>query len=114
VNIARAKELAAQGLMSSAGLSAFDKRSDEKSAIYSYEQRKSAQLEDAQEKEFRANKKAWNFFQSQPPWYRRTATHWVISAKKEETRAKRLATLIACSERQKPVPPLERPGSQKH
>jgi len=114
VNIARAKELAAQGLMSSAGLSALQKRSDEKSAIYSYEQRKSAKLEDAHEKEFRANKKAWNFFQSQLPWYRRTATYWIISAKKEETRAKRLATLIEYSERQKPVPPLERPGNKKH
>jgi uncharacterized protein YdeI (YjbR/CyaY-like superfamily) len=113
VNIARAKELAAQGLMSPAGLSAFDKRSDERSAIYSYEQRKSAKLEDAHEKKFHANKTAWDFFQSQPPWYRRTATYWIISAKREETRAKRLATLIECSERQKPVPPLERPRSKK-
>jgi uncharacterized protein YdeI (YjbR/CyaY-like superfamily) len=114
VNIARSKELAAQGLMSPAGLAAFDKRSDEKSAIYSYEQRKSAKLEDVHEKKFRANQRAWDFFQSQPPWYRRTATYWIISAKKEETRAKRLATLIECSERHRPVPPLERPGSKKH
>jgi uncharacterized protein YdeI (YjbR/CyaY-like superfamily) len=113
MNIARAKELAAQGVMSPAGLKAFENRSDEKSAIYSYEQRKSAQLEDSQEQKFRANQRAWDFFQSQPPWYRRTATFWVISAKKEETREKRLAILIKYSERQKPVPPLARP-SKKH
>jgi len=113
VNIARAKELSAQGLMNPAGLRAFDKRSDEKSAIYSYEQRKSAKLEDTHEKEFRANKTAWDFFQSQPPWYRRITTYWIVSAKKEETRAKRFATLIECSERQRPVPPLERPARKK-
>jgi uncharacterized protein YdeI (YjbR/CyaY-like superfamily) len=114
VNIARVKELVAQGLMSQAGLTAFERRSDEKSAIYSYEQRESAKLEDAQEQKFRANPPAWNFFESQPPWYRRISTYWVISAKKEETRAKRLATLIECSERQNPVPPLARPPTRKH
>jgi len=113
VNTVRAKDLAAQGLMNPAGLRAFEKRSDEKSAIYSYEQRKSAKLGDAHERKFRANQRAWSFFQSQPPWYRRTCTYWVICAKKEETRAKRLATLIEYSERRKPVPPLERPGSKK-
>jgi uncharacterized protein YdeI (YjbR/CyaY-like superfamily) len=113
VNITRAKELAAQGLMSRAGLTAFARRSDEKSAIYSYEQRKSAKLADEQERNFRANRKAWNFFESQPPWYRRTAVYWVTSAKKEETQAKRLSTLIEYSERQKPIPPLARPSGQK-
>lgn len=112
VNIARAKALVAQGLISPAGLRAFEKRSDE-SAIYSYEQRKAAKLEDSQEQKFRENQRAWNFFQSQPPWYKRTSTYWVISAKKLETRAKRLATLIEYSERQKPVPPLMRPVARK-
>lgn len=114
VNIARAKELVAQRLMSPAGLQAFEKRSDEKSAIYSYEQRKSAQLSGTHETKFRANRRAWDFFQNQPPWYRRTTTYWVISAKKEETREKRFAILIDYSERQKPVPPLDRSSSKKH
>lgn len=114
VNIARAKELMAQGLMAPAGVKAFEKRSDEKSAIYSYEQRKSAQFADAQEEKFRANHRAWAFFQDQPPWYRRITTYWVTSAKKEETREKRLQTLIEYSERQKPVPPLARPTSKKN
>jgi uncharacterized protein YdeI (YjbR/CyaY-like superfamily) len=114
VNIARSKELAAQGLMNPAGLRAFEKRSDEKSAIYSYEQRKSARLEDTQEQKFRVNPRAWNFFQSQPPWYRRTTTWWVISAKKEKTKAKRLALLIKYSEQEKRIPPLSRPAGKKH
>jgi uncharacterized protein YdeI (YjbR/CyaY-like superfamily) len=113
VNTVRAKELVLQGLMSPAGLSAFQQRSDEKSAIYSYEQRKSAKLDNAQEQQFRANQRAWIYFQNQPPWYRRTSTYWVISAKKEETRAKRLELLIQCSERQQSVPPLIRPVGKK-
>jgi uncharacterized protein YdeI (YjbR/CyaY-like superfamily) len=113
VNITRAKELVAQGLMGPSGLQAFEKRSDEKSAIYSYEQRKSAQLTDAHETKFRTNRRAWEFFQAQPPWYRRVSTYWVISAKKEETREKRLATLIKYSSQQKPIPPLTRPGKKR-
>jgi uncharacterized protein YdeI (YjbR/CyaY-like superfamily) len=83
INIKRAKELAGQGLMSPAGLKAFEKRSDEKSAIYSYEQRKSAQLSAADSRRFRANSRAWEFYQSQPAWYRRTTAWWIISAKKD-------------------------------
>jgi uncharacterized protein YdeI (YjbR/CyaY-like superfamily) len=113
VNIARANELMAQGLMSAAGLSEFQKRSEEKSAIYSYEQRKSAKLEPAQEDLFRANGQAWNFFQKQPPWYQRTSAYWVISAKKEETKMKRLSLLIECSERVNPIPALTRPATKK-
>jgi uncharacterized protein YdeI (YjbR/CyaY-like superfamily) len=113
VNIARAKELVTEGLMAAAGVKAFEKRSDEKSAIYSYEQRKSAQLCEAHETKFRANRRAWEFFQAQPPWYRRVSTYWVISAKKEETRKKRFATLMDYSERQKPIPPLTRPGKKQ-
>ena len=113
VNIARAKDLSSKGQMSPAGLKAFEGRSDEKSAIYSYEQRKSAKLSGEQERDFRANPAAWYFFEGQPPWYRRTAIYWVTSAKKEETRAKRLATLISYSEEGKPIPPLARPSGKK-
>jgi uncharacterized protein YdeI (YjbR/CyaY-like superfamily) len=97
INIARAKELAAAGLMTPAGLAAFQARRDDRSAIYAYEQRKGAALSPAQQKQFKKNAAAWRFFSAQPPWYRRNATHWVISAKKEETRERRLATLIADS-----------------
>lgn len=94
INIGRVKVLKKAGLMHEAGLAAFARRADKKSAIYSYEQRHGAQLDAKSEKEFRTNEKAWEFFQSQPPWYRRTSTYWVISAKKEETKLRRLNTLI--------------------
>jgi uncharacterized protein YdeI (YjbR/CyaY-like superfamily) len=106
VNIARVTELARLGLMAAAGLAAFEKRSDDRSAIYAYEQRHKASLSPAQQRAFRDNAAAWRFFQEQPPWYRRTATYWVISAKKEETRAARLARLIADSGAQRRIGPL--------
>jgi uncharacterized protein YdeI (YjbR/CyaY-like superfamily) len=96
-----------------AGLEAFGKRQADRSAIYSYEQRKTAKLPPEWEKQFRAKIEAWAFFQSQPPWYRRTSTYWVISAKKEETRRKRLATLIDCSFQKRPIPSLTRPAGTK-
>ena len=94
VNIARAKELVAEGRMRPAGLAAFEARSDDRSAIYAYEQRHDAKLAPEQEREFRANQRAWEFFHAQPPWYRKNALWWVVSAKREETRARRLHTLI--------------------
>ncbi|HEU4556652.1 MAG TPA: YdeI/OmpD-associated family protein [Longimicrobium sp.] len=97
VNIKRMGELIAEGRVHPAGLAAFEKRRDDKSAIYSYEQKKTAELPEEYEHRFRENAAAWKFFQSQAPWYRRNTAHWVISAKKEETREKRLATLIADS-----------------
>jgi uncharacterized protein YdeI (YjbR/CyaY-like superfamily) len=109
INIARVKELGASGLMRPAGLTAFRHRSDKKSAIYSYEQRSAAKLSKGDEGRLKANKKAWAFFLDQPPWYRRTATYWVVSAKKEETRQRRLATLIADSAGGRTIGPLTRP-----
>ena len=94
VNIARVAELTKEGRMRPAGTAAFERRSEERSGIYSYERRKAAKLTPEQQREFEANAQAWVFFNDQPQGYRRTATHWVVSAKREETRAKRLATLI--------------------
>ncbi|HEX8539469.1 MAG TPA: YdeI/OmpD-associated family protein [Cystobacter sp.] len=94
VNIRRVRELIEQGLMRPAGLRAFEARTEERSEIYSYEQKQDAALPEAYDKQLKANEKAWTFFQSQAPWYQRTALHWITSAKKEETRLKRLATLI--------------------
>jgi len=112
VNVARAQELIRLGRMHPAGLKAFERRTDERSAIYSYEQRKSARLERGAERSFRANQKAWTFFQAQAPGYRQAATWWVISAKREETRKKRLATLIADSALGRAIGPLRRrPGA---
>ncbi len=97
VNIDRVRELIELGLMQPAGLKAFERRTDKKSAIYSYEQRKHAALGEAYERTFRRNRKAWDFFQAQAPSYRRVCSWWVISAKQEETRLRRLAELIGTS-----------------
>ncbi len=113
VNVKRATELSAIGLMHRAGLAAFQKREGKRSEIYSYEQRKGTKLPAAYEKGFRTHKIGWKFFQAQAPWYRRTSSWWVISAKKEETRLRRLAALIEHSERQRPIPQLTRPPKAK-
>jgi len=97
INVKRMGELVAEGRVRPAGLAAFERRSEEKSKIYSYEQRYAAVLDPAFEKEFKKNKAAWKYFQDEAPWYRRTTTHLVMSAKREETRRKRLAELIAAS-----------------
>lgn len=113
VNVRRATELSSAGLMHAAGLAAFEKRQGNRPGIYSYEQRKSAKLPVAYERRFRAHKTAWTFFRAQAPWYQRTCSFWIISAKKEETRLKRLATLIRDSGHQRTVPPLTRPPRAK-
>ena len=97
INIKRVDELTKLGRMHPAGLAAFARREEVRSQIYAYEQRAEAAFGDDFEREFRANEKAWAFFQAQAPWYRRTATYWVMTAKTEETRRRRLATLIADS-----------------
>ena len=108
VNIKRAGELTEQGRMRPAGLSALAQRVEEKSAIYAYEQRHGAALDPADEQLFRDNRGAWEFFQAQPAWYRKTATWWVISAKQPATRQKRLATLIEDSAAGRTIRPLTR------
>lgn len=97
VNIKRVKELVAERRMQPSGMEAFNRRTDDKSAIYAYEQRHRG-LDPDSEKQFRTNKKAWEFFQAQAPWYQKTAAYWVTSAKKEETRTKRLSILMRDSE----------------
>jgi uncharacterized protein YdeI (YjbR/CyaY-like superfamily) len=109
INLKRVGELEALGLMHQAGRTAHAARTAAKSGIYSYERRDQARLAPEQERAFKRNRKAWSYFQSQAPWYRRTATHWVVSAKREETRAKRLATLIADSAAGRRIAQLARP-----
>jgi len=106
ININLVRKLTKQGLMHPAGLKAFAARSTEKSGIYSYEQRKSARFTREQQKQFRVNKPAWAFFQSQAPSYKQLTTYWVITAKKEETKQKRLSILIGHSQQQRIIPRL--------
>jgi len=107
VNIKKVETLSLAGRMRPAGLKAFEGATDQ-SRKYSYEQRHNSTFSKADERRFRANRKAWDFFQSQAPWYRRTGTFWVVSAKQKETQQRRLATLIADSERGQPIRPLQR------
>jgi uncharacterized protein YdeI (YjbR/CyaY-like superfamily) len=93
VNIARADELAAAGKMHAAGRAAYERRDATAAARYSSE-RRDAKLDAAAEKQFRADAAAWAYFQSSPPWYRRVTIHWVTSAKRVETRQRRLDILI--------------------
>jgi uncharacterized protein YdeI (YjbR/CyaY-like superfamily) len=106
VNIAKAKELIAAGRMTPAGARAFEANADERAAKLAYEQRHASSLSKAQEQEFRKNRNAWNWFGAQPPSYRKAAAHWVVSAKREETRQRRLTQLIEDSARGRRVPPL--------
>jgi uncharacterized protein YdeI (YjbR/CyaY-like superfamily) len=93
VNRRRVEQLIAAGAMQPPGLAAYRNRTTTKSGRYSYEQRPTV-FEADDEKTFRANRKAWAFFEAQPPGYRRMAIWYVVSAVKEETRQRRLATLI--------------------
>jgi uncharacterized protein YdeI (YjbR/CyaY-like superfamily) len=106
INIAKVEQLRAEGRMRPAGEAAFARRRDDKSAVYSYEQRKDPQLEPDQEARFRADAAAWESFMAMPPSYRKPAIWWVISAKRPETRERRLATLIEDSAAGRRIAPL--------
>lgn len=96
VNIKHAQRLIKEGQMQPAGLKAFAARKENRSGIYSYEQR-SPELEEKYARKLKQNKAAWKFFQSQPPSYRKNVNWWIVSAKQEETRLKRLDKLIETS-----------------
>ena len=95
VNIKKVADLTAQGLMTPAGDAAFARREEARSAIYSYENRHLAALDPKHEAVFRTKAAAWRFFSKQPAGYRRTLVHWVMNAKREDTRTRRLAKLMA-------------------
>lgn len=107
VNMNRMAELTKANRVQPAGIKAYEHRQENKSGIYSFEQT-GVELNDDYQQLFRKNIAAWDFFNSQAPWYIRTATWWVISAKREETRIKRLNQLIAESEKGKRLAQLSR------
>jgi uncharacterized protein YdeI (YjbR/CyaY-like superfamily) len=112
LNVRHVEELIREGKMRPAGLAAYEARRPERTGVYSFEQRHSARLERGQEKRFRADRKAWAFFQAQAPSYRQTAIHWVVSAKRPETRERRLAQLIEQSAAGRRPAPLTPPGKR--
>ena len=105
VNITRAQALIAQGHMQPAGLDAYQVRRENKSGIYSYEQR-SVELPEPYNLMLKKNRVAWSFFQAQPPSHRKAVSWWIISAKREETRLKRLEKLIEYSVQGHTLPEL--------
>jgi uncharacterized protein YdeI (YjbR/CyaY-like superfamily) len=109
VNIKRVGELTELGRMRPSGLKAFNERDRERTGLYSNEQ-EALQLDPAYEEQFRATPRAWEFFRSQPPSYRKPALWWVMSAKKEETRLRRLSTLIEDSAAGRRIAALIPPG----
>ena len=103
VNIASAERLIAAGRMTPAGLKAFEARKENKSGIYSYEQRR-AELEEPYNTLLQQNEAAWSYFQSQPPSYRKGVSWFILSAKQEATRLKRLKKLVEYSARGERLP----------
>ncbi len=95
VNIAKVAQLMTAGRMAPAGIAAFEARKEARSGIYSYEQSEPAVLPEAYEQRLRDNAAAAEFFDRQPPSYRRAVIHWVVSAKQEATRVRRLEQLIS-------------------
>ena len=95
-NIRKIESLTKQKLMQPAGLASFEKRVESKSKMYSYE-KEEEELTPNFKKQFKANKKAWDYFQSLAPSYRKVSTHWVMSAKQGPTQIKRLNQLISDS-----------------
>lgn len=96
INVGHVKRLTKAGRMKPAGLKAFAARTAAKTGVYSFENRPK-ELSPEFQRQFKSNKVAWEFFQKQPPGYRRLASFFVMSAKQEETRQRRLARLITAS-----------------
>jgi uncharacterized protein YdeI (YjbR/CyaY-like superfamily) len=108
VNIARVQALEAEGRMTDAGRAAFAARRENRSGIYSFEQR-SVELPPAYAKLLKANRAAWRDFRSRAPSYRKAAMWWIVSAKQEATRQRRLARLIELAAQGLPIPAFSRP-----
>jgi uncharacterized protein YdeI (YjbR/CyaY-like superfamily) len=114
INIRRMGELTAAGRVRAAGKKAFEARDPKKSGVYSFEQRQTPAFDAGLAARFRKNRAAWTFFQAQPPGYRRLATFYVVSARQEATRQRRLDILVATSaagRRLEPMKPARPPGT---
>jgi uncharacterized protein YdeI (YjbR/CyaY-like superfamily) len=107
INIAKVEKLNKLGLMTHAGLAAYNLSEKSRQAQYSYEN-ESVELSNTFEKNFRSNTQAWTFFSTQPSSYRKVAIRWVMSAKQADTRLKRLGVLISDSEKELRIKPLRR------
>ena len=107
INIRHVERLIDASRMTKAGLAAYKLRDEARTGMYSFENRPK-RLSRSYELKFRKNKKAWHYFQHEAPWYRRTTSFLVMSAKREETQERRLALLIECCARSERLPGLQR------
>jgi uncharacterized protein YdeI (YjbR/CyaY-like superfamily) len=105
VNMRHVERLIKEQRMTPAGLAAYAKRDEKRTAVYSFENQPKV-LTRPMQKKFRANKAAWEFYREQAPWYQRVTAHWILTGKKEETRDRRLDALIACCSRREIIPQL--------
>ena len=103
VNIAKIAALTAAGRMMPAGIAAWERRKPDKMGIYSFEKELQV-FEPAMDRAFRKNRKAWAYFEAQAPYYRKQATGFVVGAKRPETRERRFALLVECSEKGERLP----------
>jgi uncharacterized protein YdeI (YjbR/CyaY-like superfamily) len=108
VNVRRVAELTKLGLMQPAGLAAFARRREDRTGVYSFDRKEAWALPP----EWQARVDRMAYFAARPPWYRRAAIHWVMSAKREETRQRRFDELLRASAEERPVGPLARPGGK--
>ncbi len=111
-NLATMERLIREKRVAAAGLKSYESRDLKKTALYSFE-RAEAKLSKEYEQRFRKNAKAWKFWEAQVPSYRKPATWWVVSAKQDATRERRLAMLIDCSEKGLKIPSLRRPSDKQ-
>ena len=111
VNVAKVAELRAAGRLRPAGEAAFAVRREDRTAVYSFERESEPELTAEETTRFQTDARAWAWFSARPPSFRRQVLHWVTSAKRPETRQRRLGLLIEDAARQRPPPPL-RVGSQ--
>ena len=103
VNVEKVARLEAEGLMTDAGRRAFEARTEDKTGVYSFE-KEHAELPPEFAEQLAANERAGEYFEGRAPSYRRTAIHWVVSAKREETRVRRMKQLIECSAKGEDLP----------
>ena len=111
VNMRRIEELKAAGLVHASGLAVYENRDRARAKRYSFEN-PDAVLAPEYEKQFRSNARAWSWFEAMPKSYRHPAVWWVMSARQEATRERRLATLIADSAAGHKIKLLRRPGDE--
>lgn len=112
LNVERANRLIAEGKMHPAGKAALDRREDARTGIYGYEIRP-RELDPASRKLLEADPAAWKFFQAQAPWYRRTVAHWILSAKRPETRARRVDVVLRASQSGRRIDLLSPPSGKR-